>query len=176
MREQQVIRTVSAIVAVASIGAALLLSVGAARAGELRVKGGLPGDWFVPDGNARFTGGLTRSRYSLDLLANGSGGSIAVGNTRDLTASADGFKVTVRLPSSMPYLGLGWGHQGHGGLRFSFKFGAPLGNATLSPPLADPWAQRVALTDIDAGLPELRVGMGKVRLAPQRTVAMGSSF
>jgi len=38
MREQQVIRTVGATVAMASIAAAALLSAGSARAGELYVK------------------------------------------------------------------------------------------------------------------------------------------
>jgi hypothetical protein len=152
MREKQVIRTVSAIVAMASIGAALLLSVGAARAGELRVKGGLPGDWFVP------------------------GGSFTVGNTRYVTSPADRFKVTVKLPSSMPYVGIGWGHQGNSGLRLSLDMGAQPGKVTLAHALTGPWGSRVAQADIDAELSELRVGIGKVRLVPQLTVGLGYSF
>jgi hypothetical protein len=225
MREQPVIRTLGATLAVASIAAAALLSVGSARAGELYVKGGVPGvilgwaqplnsylglrldvaalgtvnerrtedgitydatlkgnrsallaDWFVFGGSFRFTGGITSSRYSLDLLATGSGGSITVGNTSYVTTSADRFSVTVKLPSSMPYVGLGWGHQSNSGLRFSFDIGAKLGKATLSSALSGPWASRVSQADIDAELTELREGVGKVRLVPQLTFGLGYSF
>lgn len=225
MREQQVIRTVSAVVAMASIGAALLLSVGSARAGELYVKGGLPGaivgwahpfnshfglrvdagtlgtinerrtedginydarlrgeraallaDWFVFGGGFRFTGGITSSKYSLDLLATGAGGSITVGNTTYSTTASDRLNVKVQLPSSMPYVGLGWGHQSNNGLRFSFDIGAKLGKATLSYALSGPWTSRVTQADIDAELSELRDGVGKVRLLPQLTLGLGYSF
>jgi hypothetical protein len=225
MREQAVIRTVSGTVAVASIAAALLMSVGTARAGEFYVKGGLPGavvgwaqplgpnlglridaatlgtiterrtedgiaydatfkgdraallaDWFVFGGGFRFTGGITSSRYSLDLLASGAGGSITVGNTTYTTTSADRFSVRVKLPSSMPYIGLGWGHQSNNGLRFSFDIGAKLGKASLSYALSGPWTSRVTQADIDAELSELRDGVGKIRLLPQLTLGLGYSF
>ncbi len=225
MREQQVIRTVSATVAVASIAAALVFSVGSARAGELYVKGGLPGvivgwaqplnehfglridaaslgklserrtedgitydvklqgdrtallaDWFVFGGSFRFTGGITSSKYSLDLLASGAGGTITVGNTTYTTTAADRFNVKVKLPSSMPYVGLGWGHQTNSGLRFSFDLGAKLGKATLSYALSGPWTNSVSQADIDAELSELRDGVGKIRLVPQLSIGLGYSF
>lgn len=225
MREQQVIRTVSATVAVTSIAAALLFSVGSARAGELYVKGGLPGvmlgwaqplnthfglrldaatlgnvserrtedgitydvklkgdrtallaDWFVFGGSFRFTGGITSSKYSLDLLASGAGGSITVGNTTYTTTASDRFNVKIKLPSSMPYVGLGWGHQSDSGLRFSFDLGAKLGKATLSYALSGPWAGSVSQADIDAELAELRDGVGKIRLVPQLSIGLGYSF
>jgi hypothetical protein len=225
MREQQVIRTVSATVAMASIAAALLFSVGSARAGELYVKGGLPGaivgwaqplnsyfglrldaaslgnlserrtedgitydvklqgdrtallaDWFVFGGSFRFTGGITSSKYALDLVASGSGGNITVGNTTYTTTSADRFNVKIKLPNSMPYVGLGWGHQSDTGLRFSFDLGAKLGKATLSYALTGPWASSVSQADVDAELSELRDGVGKIRLIPQLTIGLGYSF
>jgi hypothetical protein len=225
MREQQVIRTVSAVVAVASIAAAALLSAGSARAGEFYFKAGVPGfvvgwaqplgshfglrldaarvstlnerrtengiaydatlkgdrtallaDWFVFGGGFRLTGGVTGSRYSLDLLATGSGGSITVGNNTYITTPADRLNVQIKLPSSMPYAGLGWGHQDSSGLRFSFDVGAKLGRATLSYALTGPWASRVTQADIDAELSELRDGVGKVRLLPQLTFGLGYSF
>lgn len=225
MREQKLIRTVSAVVAVASIAAAALLSAGSARAGELYVKAGVPGlvagwaqplgphfglrldaatvgtvnerrtengitydatlkgsrsallaDWFVFGGGFRLTGGVTSSRYSLDLLATGSGGSITVGNNTYTTTSADRLNVQIKLPSSMPYVGLGWGHQSNSGLRFSFDIGAKLGKATLSYALAGPWASSVSQADIDAELSELREGVGRVRFVPQLTFGLGYSF
>jgi hypothetical protein len=133
-------------------------------------------DWFVFGGGFRFTGGVTSSRYSLDLLATGAGGSITVGNTTYVTSSADRFSVRVRPPSSMPYVGLGWGHQSNSGLRFSFDIGAKLGKATLSYALAGPWASSVSQADIDAELSELREGVGRVRFVPQLTFGLGYSF
>lgn len=225
MREQQVVSTISGGVALAAIAAALLVSVGSARAGELYLKGGAPGailgwaqplgpnfglridaatlgslserrtedgisydarlkaertallaDWFPFAGRFRFTGGITSSRYSLDLLASGAGGSITVGNTRYTTTSADQLSVKVKLPSSMPYLGLGWGHHANSGLRFSFDVGAALGKANLSYALSGPWTTRVSQADLDAELAELRDGVGKVRLVPQLSIGLGYSF
>lgn len=225
MREQQVIRTVSATVAVASIAAALLFSAGSARAGELYLKGGVPGvilgwahplgpslglrldhatlgniserrtedgivydarfkgdrtallaDWFVFGGSFRFTGGITSSKYALDLVANGAGGTITVGNTTYTTTPDDRFSVRIKLPSSMPYVGLGWGHQLNSGLRFSFDLGAKLGKASLSYALTGPWASSVSQADIDAELSELRDGVGKIKLLPQLTIGLGYSF
>ena len=133
-------------------------------------------DWFVFGGSFRFTGGITSSKYSLDLLATGAGGSITVGNTTYTTTAADRFNVKVKLPSSMPYVGLGWGHQMNSGLRFSFDIGAKLGKATLSYALSGPWTSSVSQADIDAELSELRDGVGKIRLLPQLTIGLGYSF
>lgn len=226
MREKQVLSTISGGVALAAIAAGLLMAVGtSARAGELYVKGGLPGaivgwsqplnehvglridaatlgtiserrtedgisydarlkadrtallaDWFPFAGRFRLTGGITSSRYSLDLLASGAGGSITVGNTRYTTTAADRLNVKVKLPSSMPYVGLGWGHHANSGLRFSFDVGAKLGRATVSYALSGPWTGSVSQADLDAELAELRDGVGKVRLVPQLSFGLGYSF
>jgi hypothetical protein len=133
-------------------------------------------DWFPFGGGFRFTGGITSSKYSLDLLASGAGGSITVGNTTYTTTSADRFNVKVKLPSSMPYVGLGWGHQVNTGLRFSLDIGAKLGKATLTYALSGPWTSSVSQADIDAELAELREGVGKIKLVPQLTLGLGYSF
>lgn len=133
-------------------------------------------DWFPFGGGFRFTGGITSSKYSLDLLASGAGGSITVGNTRYTTTAADRLNVKVKLPSSMPYVGLGWGHHANSGLRFSFDVGAKLGRATVSYALSGPWTGSVSQADLDAELAELRDGVGKVRLVPQLSFGLGYSF
>jgi opacity protein-like surface antigen len=89
-------------------------------------------DWFPFGGSFRFSGGLTSNKYALDLAASGAGGSITVGSTRYVTTSADQFKVQIKLPSSMPYFGFGWGHHSEAGLRFSFDLGASFGKASLN--------------------------------------------
>ena len=82
----------------------------------------------------------------------------------------------LRLPSSMPYVGLGWGHQSNSGQRFSFDIGAKLGKASLSYALSGPWTSSVSQADIDAELSELREGVGKIKLLPQLTLGLGYSF
>ncbi len=225
MREQQILRTVSGTIAVATIAGALALAASHARAGELYVKGGLPGvilgwsqpmgsnlglrvdvasvgtiserrtedgitydgklkldrtallaDWFPFSGSFRLTGGVTSTRYSLDLAATGAGGTITLGDTTYTTTASDRFNVRVKMPSSMPYIGLGWGHQSNNGLRFSFDLGAKVGKAALSYSLTGPWAGNVSQSDIDAELSELRDGIGKIRLVPQLSFGLGYSF
>ncbi len=133
-------------------------------------------DWFPFGGRFRFTGGITSSKYSLDLLATGAGGTITVGRTTYTTTAADRFSVQVKMPSSMPYVGLGWGHQADSGLRFSFDIGAKLGKANLNYSLSGPWTTRVSQADIDAELAELRDGVGKIKFVPQLTLGLGYSF
>jgi hypothetical protein len=212
-------------IAVAALAGGLLLASGPSRAGELYLKGGLPGailgwaqpmgshfglrvdvgsigtiserrtedgitydgrlkadraallaDWFVFGGSFRFTGGVTSARYSLDLAATGAGGTLTLGDTTYTTTASDRFSVKVKMPSSMPYLGLGWGHQSNSGLRFSLDLGAKFGKAALSYTLSGPWAGSVAQSDIDAELAELRDGVGKIKLVPQLTLGLGYSF
>jgi len=152
--------------------------------------GGNSGDsqWII---NNQYSGGGTFPNTTLQSVT--AGGTIGfapqsnylhihdvpsgiTNNNYDNTTSADRFSVRVRPPSSMPYVGLGWGHQGNSGLRLSFDIGAKLGKATLSYALAGPWASRVSQADIDAELSELREGVGKVRFVPQLTFGLGYSF
>jgi len=229
MQEQAYIRTFSGTargaVFAAALASGLLLAAGPAHAGELYLKGGLPGailgwaqpmgsyfglrvdvgsigtiserrtedgitydgrlkadrtallaDWFVFGGSFRFTGGVTSANYALDLAATGAGGTLTLGDTTYTTTAADRFSVKVKMPTSMPYVGLGWGHQSNSGLRFSLDLGAKLGKAALSYTLSGPWAGSVAQSDIDAELAELRDGVGKIKLVPQLTLGLGYSF
>jgi hypothetical protein len=137
---------------------------------------GLYGDWFPFNGVFRFTGGVTSNNYKLTLDASGAGGSLTVGNRTYATSAADGLNVQIQFPKTTPYLGLGWGHQQASGLRFAVDLGASIGRAKLTAVgrgvLADPAAQ----ADIDAELAELRDGVGKVRVLPQISFALGYSF
>lgn len=133
-------------------------------------------DWFPFAGGFRITGGITSNKYQLDLLANGAGGSITIGNTSYATTAADQLKVQVRFPSSTPYLGLGWGHHAGNGLRFSMDLGANIGKATVDYSLSGPLAGRVSQADLDAEVAELRKGVGKVKFVPQVTLGLGYSF
>ena len=133
-------------------------------------------DLFPFAGSFRVSLGATSAKYRLDLLATGAAGSLRIGNTTYPTTAADRLAVQVKMPSSMPYLGIGWGHQAGSGLRFSFDLGAAIGKAKLSYQLSGPAAQQVSQADIDAELAELRDGVAKIKAIPQITLGIGYSF
>ncbi len=80
-------------------------------------------DWFVMGGTFRVSTGLTFANTKLVLDASGAGGTLNVGGNNYTTTAADGFNVSVKYPSTMPYLGIGWGHnmQRDKGWRFAFE-------------------------------------------------------
>lgn len=140
-------------------------------------RGALLVDLFPFAGSFRISAGMTAAKYKLDLVAQGrTGGTITIGNTTYPTTSNDRFEVQVKMPSSMPYLGIGWGHQSNSGLRFSFDIGAAIGKAKLSYQLSGPIAQQASQQDIDAELAELRDGVAKIKAIPQLTLGIGLSF
>jgi hypothetical protein len=133
-------------------------------------------DLFPFAGSFRISAGATAAKYQLDLLATGAGGTLTIGNTTYTTTANDRFAVQVKMPSSMPYLGIGWGHQSNSGLRFSFDIGAAFGKAKVSYQLTGPVANQVSQQDIDAELAELRDGVAKIKAIPQVTFGIGYSF
>jgi hypothetical protein len=132
-------------------------------------------DLFPFAGAFRVSAGATAAKYQLDLLATG-GSPITIGNTTYPTTANDRLDVQVKMPSSMPYLGIGWGHQSNTGLRFSFDLGAAFGKASISYRLSGPWASQVRQQDIDAELAELRDGVAKLKAIPQVSLGIGYSF
>lgn len=133
-------------------------------------------DLFPFAGSFRISAGATAAKYQLDLVATGAGGTLTIGNTTYTTSAADRFAVQVKMPSSMPYFGIGWGHQSNSGLRFSFDIGAAFGKAKVSYQLTGPVANQVSQQDIDAELAELRDGVAKIKAIPQVTFGIGYSF
>lgn len=133
-------------------------------------------DLFPFAGSFRISAGATAAKYQLDLLATGAGGTLTIGNTTYTTTANDRFAVQVKMPSSMPYLGIGWGHKSNSGLRFSFDIGAAFGKAKVSYQLTGPVANQVSQQDIDAELAELRDGVAKIKAIPQVTFGIGYSF
>jgi hypothetical protein len=133
-------------------------------------------DLFPFAGSFRISAGATAAKYQLDLLATGAGGTLTIGNTTYTTTANDRFAVQVKMPSSMPYFGIGWGHQSNSGLRFSFDIGAAFGKAKVSYQLTGPVANQVSQQDIDAELAELRDGVAKIKAIPQVSFGIGYSF
>lgn len=133
-------------------------------------------DWFPWSGRFRLTAGLAATNYKLEMDASGAGRTITVGDTNYTLTSADGLNVEVKFPSTMPYLGLGWGHQTGSGFRFSFDLGALIGKAKVSATGRGQLANDAAQADIDKELQELRDGVGKASFIPQVSIGLGYSF
>ncbi len=134
-------------------------------------------DWFPFGGVFRFTGGLASSKFDLTLDASGNGQSITVGNGTYVLGPGDGLTMQIKYPRTMPYLGVGWGHQAAGsGLRFSFDLGALIGKPKVSTTGRGQLSSPTAQADIDRELAEINDGIGKVSLLPQFSFSLGYSF
>lgn len=101
---------------------------------------GVYGDWF-PWANAfRVTAGYVNTNNKFSGRASGNDGDVTI-NHVSYSLVGESAKVQVKFPSSVPYLGLGWGHNpSRPGWGFygdvGLQFGAPKSRITLSPGLA----------------------------------------
>jgi hypothetical protein len=136
---------------------------------------GLFADWFVAGGGFRLTGGLTSNDAGLKLTAGGNGAPINIGGTTYPTTPADRLDVVVKYPSTMPYVGIGYGHQsGSSGLGFVFDLGVAVGKPKVSATTQGPSLSQVSQADLDRELQELRDGVGSIKVLPQ--VSLGVSY
>jgi hypothetical protein len=134
-------------------------------------------DWYPVGGGFRLTGGIASNNYKLTLDASGAGGSITVGTTTYTTTADDGLLVQVKMPRTVPYLGLGWGHQsGPGGFRFGVDLGAYIGKGRVTATPRGQLAAAQAAADIDREVTEIRDGVGKIKALPQLGVSFGYAF
>jgi hypothetical protein len=135
-------------------------------------------DWFVMNGSFRASAGLTSANSKLVLDANGAGGTINVGGTNYTTTAADGLTATIKYPSTMPYLGIGWGHGGVNtkGWRFAADIGAAIGKPKVSVVTRGQLANPSAQADVDRETKELRDGVGAAKVLPQVMFSVGYSF
>jgi hypothetical protein len=138
-------------------------------------RGGLFADWFVA-GGLRLTGGLTFNQMKIELRASGNGGSMTIGDTTFSTSPNDHFDVDIKFPSTTPYLGVGYGHHGVGGLGIVLDVGASLGRATLTESHGGPNLSNASQADVDKELAQLREGVGKVRFVPQVSLGVNYRF
>jgi hypothetical protein len=137
----------------------------------------LLGDWYPGGTGFRLTAGLAANNYKLTLDGSGAGGSITVGNTTYQTTAADGLTVLVKMPSTVPYLGVGYGHQqGSAGFRFGFDLGAYIGKGKVSSTPRGQLASAQAQADVNREVAEIRDGVGKIKALPQLGVSMGYAF
>lgn len=138
---------------------------------------GLFGDWFVGQSSFRLTGGVTANDFKADLMGGSTGSSITIGNNTYAFTSGDRFDVQIKVPSTTPYLGIGWGHQqAEKGWGFNADIGASIGKATVTSSVSGQLATLVSQSDIDAEMAEIRDGVGKIKFLPQLSVGLSYRF
>ena len=129
-------------------------------------------DWFVLGGGFRLSAGLTSNDYKLSMTAK-STSNISIGGN---TYSGTSLDVTIKFPSATPYLGIGYGHHGGKGLGFVWDLGASIGKAKVTATTVGFPNNAQFNADLDRELEQLRGGVGKIRILPQASIAVGYKF
>jgi hypothetical protein len=146
---------------------------GSAKANRLAVLG----DWYPMKGAFRVTAGLTFNDATASLVAQGAGKTFQIGNSQSATTTADDrFNVSVKFPSVMPYVGIGWGHHQTDGAGFLFDLGMSLGKPKVTETHTGPVLGQISQAEYDRELQELRDGVAKISGLPQITLGFSYRF
>lgn len=142
---------------------------------------GVFGDYFPFSGGFRLTGGLTMNNQKIEMTSTAQAGStMTVGDRTVILAPDDRLYVQIKMPSTTPYVGLGWGHQqADKGLGFVADLGATLGKAKLDVQATGTNLGNRALVtqaDIDKETQQLRDGVGKITFIPQISLGLNYRF
>ncbi|TXH30618.1 MAG: hypothetical protein E6Q94_09350 [Burkholderiaceae bacterium] len=139
---------------------------------------GLFADYFPFSGGFRLTGGVTINKTELKLKSNlVNGQPVTIGDQPYMPQGDEYLNVQVKMPTVMPYVGIGWGHQAREkGWGFVADLGVSIGKAKLSyqTNFIEKSGGTVTQDDIDKEVSELRDGVGKVRVLPQ--ISLGVSY
>lgn len=102
--------------------------------GDLKLRGSrLFGDLRPFNGTFRLVFGATFGGSSAALDAEQSGGTFTIDGQK-FSANGSKLSATIKYPSTMPYLGLGWGHgqRDEPGWTFAFDVGVAIGDPKIT--------------------------------------------
>lgn len=143
---------------------------------------GVFADYFPFGGRFRLTGGLTSTKARLELNSRFDGTQSITVNGHDITPSAaDYFNATMRFPSTMPYIGIGWGHQAReAGMGFVADVGVSIGRAKLDTDtniVGKTYSgYTVTQADVDAKTDEIHDAVGRITLLPSVNVGLSYRY
>jgi hypothetical protein len=145
--------------------------------GKVKVgRTGLFGDWFFW-GGGRITAGATFNQIQGNLRFAGSGKPVNIGGTSVVASPSDTLDITLKMPSTTPYIGLGYGHQkSDPGLGFIFDVGVSIGQAELEAKPSASLLSKVGQANIDKELASVREGAGNIKGYPQISVGVTYRF
>ena len=102
--------------------------------GDLKLRGsGLFADFRPFEGAFRMVLGATFGGSSAALEAEQAGGRFTI-DGQSFSAAGSALRAAIKYPSTMPYVGIGWGHgqRGAPGWSFAFDVGVAIGEAKIS--------------------------------------------
>jgi opacity protein-like surface antigen len=102
--------------------------------GDLKLKGnGVFVDFRPFAGVFRLVGGATFGASSASLNAQATDGTVTIDGRR-FNATGNSLRADIEYPSTMPYLGVGWGHGRYNepGLTFSLDLGVSIGRPKVA--------------------------------------------
>ncbi len=139
-------------------------------------------DWFPYESSTfRLTWGATFNNVAFDLKAGGAGSKVDINGKTYNLANNDSLNVKIKMPSTTPYVGLGWGHKlGSKGWGFHADLGVSIGrfqlSETRSGELVNGGKLGVTQADVDKEMTEIRDNLGKINFLPQVTAGVSYRF
>jgi len=154
--------------------------------GKLSLEGaGIYGDYFPFSGAFRITGGVMLKSPNGSVTATPLIGTTAtIGNVVYAFGTNDNVSGTIKYPSTMPYLGIGWGFGKlkNTGFKFGFDLGAGVGTLKSSLKVSDGIksaganAGKDITADLKAEEQKLNDKLNKVSFFPIVKLSVGYSF
>lgn len=137
---------------------------------------GLYADWHPWGGSFRLVGGVTFNDAKFQVNAVGSG--TANINGKAVNMSGQTYNVTVKMPDTMPYIGIGTGHAPTSakGLGMYFDFGFLIGKPEVTSQTSLVGQQGVTQADIDAQDQKIRDTTDKIGVIPKIQVGINYRF
>lgn len=127
-------------------------------------------------GAFRITGGVSFLTPKVDATATSSGTYTINGHS--YSAAGEYIKGTVKYPSAMPYLGIGWGLRpdGKSGLLVGFDLGAFIGSPTTTMTYSPGLVSAVPQADRDSQEQSFKDKVAKVSFFPVVKLGVGYAF
>jgi len=128
---------------------------------------GLFGDWYPFSGSGwRLVGGMTFNDTRAELSAAGTGTATINGATVNM--AGDYYRVKVAMPSTTPYIGIGYGHHqtNQKGLGFYADLGVMVGGFNVSSETSLVSSGKTTQADINAQDAKIRDSVSSVSYVP----------
>ena len=134
-------------------------------------------DWFVFEGRFRLVGGVTMNDMKVNYSAVG---GISTINDKKVDLTGEYFNVEIKLPSTTPYLGIGFGHQKSDskGLGFYADVGVMIGTFTVTAntsltnrPLGLN-GETIRQSDVDAQMQKMRDSLSSIGAFPSASLGL----
>jgi hypothetical protein len=134
-------------------------------------------DWFPSEsGSFRVTAGATFNQIQLDMSAGGVGHRVDINGTSYTLGANDSMKIQLKMPSTTPYLGFGWGHQqSTKGWGFHADVGVSIGQFKVTETRTGALLN-VPQTDVDKELADVRDSVSRLKVLPQATIGVSYRF